>query len=115
MKIVRIIGCIIGFGLLAFGVRFLIAPEAALTETSHRLETLPFVMGGRYVFFGAMLIGALYFGSPIVTAYLLAGFAGLGFFDAFLYASFDPWPHLFAGMLSLGACLLFFHHRKSAL
>ncbi|SHG80552.1 hypothetical protein SAMN05444003_1010 [Cognatiyoonia sediminum] len=114
MKIVRIIGYVIGFGLLAFGAWFLIAPEAALAETSHRLDTLPYVMGGRYAFFGAMLIGALYHGDPTVTAYLLAGFAGLGFFDAILYASFDPWPHLIVGVLSLAASLFFFQHRKSA-
>ena len=76
MKIVRIIGYVIGFGLLAFGAWFLIAPEAALAETSHRLDTLPYVMGGRYAFFGAMLIGALYHGDPSVTAYLLAGLQG---------------------------------------
>ena len=114
MAIVRIIGFLSGLGLLAFGAWFLIAPEAALAQTSHRLDFLPFVMAGRYAFFGALLIGALYHGDPTVIAFLLAGFAGLGFFDAIVYAAFDPWPHFAAGALSLAACLFFLKNRKSA-
>lgn len=108
------VGLLVGVILLGFGVWFGVAPDAALAGTSHQLELLPYVMGGRYAFFGAMLIAALLYDDSKVTAVLLAGFAGLALFDTVLYLGADPVPHFAVGILAAAACFYFYKNRKSA-
>jgi len=103
-----------GVILLGFGVWFLATPETAMAEIGHSPDMLPYVMGGRYFFFGSMLIGALLYKDSIVLGTLLAGFAGMGLFDGALYWSIDPWPHLYVGVLALVAALYFFKTGKVA-
>ena len=106
--IIRKFGFLCAVILAAFGLYFVIAPETAMQGTSHQLDKLPFVMGGRYFFFGAMLAGALYLWDHRVTAFLLSGFAFMGFFDAVVYLNADPIPHVIAGILSLIAAIYFY-------
>ena len=114
MALVRIIGFAAAVVLLGYGVSFEANPDAALSVTYHSYETLPAVMGGRYFFFGAMLIAAIIYADTKVLAVLLAGFGGLGLFDAVLYMSTTPLPHLAVGVLTLAASLYFFQQRKTA-
>lgn len=114
MALVRIIGFAAAAVLLSYGVWFQVDSDAALSVTYHSYETLPAVMGGRYFFFGAMLIAALLYEDTKVLAVLLAGFGGLGLFDAILYMSTTPLPHLAVGVLALVASFYFFQQRKTA-
>lgn len=112
--VIHWIGVFCGIVLLGYGIWFLIAPMAALNGTYHRSETLPFVMAGRYFFFGTLLICALMYGDRVVLSFLLAGFAGLGMFDAVLYADSAPLPHLLVGVLAGAASFYVFKNRKVA-
>ena len=98
--VIKAFGYLCGAILLGYGVWFLVAPTQALSGTYHALDTLPYVMGGRYFFFGALLIAALGYGDHAVTAFLLAGFAGLGLFDAVLYLGHAPLPHFAVGIVA---------------
>ena len=108
------LGLLAGVVLLGFGVWFVVAPDAALEGTSHQLQTLPYVMGGRYAFFGVLLIAALMYDDAKVIAVLLAGFAGLALFDTVLYLGADPMPHLAVGILAAATSYYFYKNRKSA-
>jgi len=112
--IIQTLGLVGGVALLGCGVWFLADPAAALAGTHHRVETLPYVMGGRYVFFGFLLIGALLGRDDTALAFVLAGFAGLGVFDAVLYLDTAPLPHLAAGCLAGAAGLYVYNNRKVA-
>jgi len=112
--LIKAVGLVSGLALLGYGVWFLVAPSAALQGTYHVAETLPFVMAGRYFFFGTLLIAALLYEDAVVTAFLLAGFAGLGLFDTILYLDFAPLPHLVVGLAAAAASLYYFRHRKVA-
>ncbi|WP_299687203.1 hypothetical protein [uncultured Tateyamaria sp.] len=107
-------GLLCGAVLLAYGVWFLFAPDAALAGTYHQLQALPYVMGGRYFFFGALLIAALLYGDAKVLFFLLAGFAGLGLFDGVLYWNAAPLPHIAVGILAGLASLYYLKHRKGS-
>ncbi len=100
--------------LLAYGVWYIMAPDSALARTSHLADTLPLVMGGRYLFFGAILIWALRNDDPKVLSVLLVGLGGLGLFDSVLYWSVDPWPHAIAGLLAIVAAVYFHKTGKVA-
>ena len=110
--VIKAVGIVSGVVLLGYGFWFILSPAAAMHGTYHLSERLPFVMGGRYFFFGALLIAGLLYNDSAVTSFLLAGFAGLGFFDAILYADSAPLPHIAVGVLALAASLYFFRHRK---
>ncbi len=114
LSILRIIGFVVSAILLTYGVWFVLAPADALAATYHKIDVLPFVMGGRYFFFGALLIAALIYDDRLALAVLLAGFAGLGFFDAVLYLNASPLPHFAVGVLCLVASVVFFKNRKIA-
>ncbi|WP_415920894.1 hypothetical protein [Tateyamaria sp. SN6-1] len=111
-RAIRGLGLLCGAVLLCYCVWFLAAPEAALAGTYHQLETLPFVMGGRYFFFGMLTIAAFLYADPAVLAFLLAGYAGLGLFDGLLYWNAAPWPHVAVGVLAGLASLYFFAQRR---
>ncbi|MCL6283981.1 hypothetical protein M3P21_10605 [Ruegeria sp. 2012CJ41-6] len=100
--------------LMAFGVWFFVSPDEALVGTHHLLDTLPLVMGGRYLFFGALLLAALRYQDVKVLGTLLIGFAGLGILDGLLYWSANPWPHFGVGFLALFSALYFFKTGKVA-
>ncbi|MEM7241845.1 MAG: hypothetical protein AAF429_06640 [Pseudomonadota bacterium] len=106
--IIRSFGYLCSVLLVCLGLYFVIAPDTALMGTSHQIDKLPLVLGGRYFFFGAMLAGAIYLSDSRVTAFLLAGFAFMGFFDAVVYLGADPIPHLSVGNLSLIAAIYFY-------
>ena len=110
--IIRNFGYLCAVLLGVFGLYFVMAPETAMQGTAHQIERLPLVMGGRYFFFGAMLAGALYLADNRVIAFLLAGFAFMGFFDAVVYLGADPIPHLSVGILSLIAAIYFYSQSR---
>lgn len=112
--VIKTLGFFVGAVLLSFGAWFIIAPDAALAGTHHKRDTLPFVMGGRYFFFGALLIAALLYQDNTVTAFLLAGFAGLALFDAVLYLDANPVPHFAVGVLAASTGVYFYKTRKPA-
>ena len=111
---IRAFGLLCGAVLLAYGGWFMIAPEAAVTGTYHTMDMLPYVMGGRYVFFGAILIAALIYGDAVVLAFLFAGFAAVGLFDGVLYWNVSPIPHAGLGVLAGLASLFYLFQRKGA-
>jgi len=111
---IKAIGLVSGVVLLGYGCWFLIEPDAALRGTYHSAESLTLVMGGRYFFFGTLLIAALLYGDVRVTAFLLAGFAALAVFDTVLYLSASPLPHFAVGVVAAAASFYFFRHRKVA-
>lgn len=87
----------------ALGLFWLLRPQHALTHAGHRAETLPQVMGGRYLAMAALwgLGFAAGHGREIGLI-----FAALGALDAYLYRHAKPLPHLGAGALALlGAAL----------
>jgi len=112
MQLIRRLGCLVGVALLGLGLVFLLAPDAALQATFHQSAQLPFVMGGRYAFFGVLLIGAVLYGDVKVLSFLLAGFAGLALFDTVLYLQTAPIPHFAVGALCAAASAVFFTNRK---
>ena len=109
---IHLFGLLCGVVLLGYGAWFLIAPQAATAGTFHQLTMLPYVMGGRYFFFGALLIAALLYGDATVLSFLLAGFAGLGLFDAVLYWNASPLPHAAVGVIAGLASVYFLSQRK---
>ena len=111
---IKAVGYLSGAALFGVGAWFLLSPETALTATSHAAPQLPYVMGGRYIFFGALLIAALSYGDHKVTAFLLAGFAALGLLDGWLYLSQSPGAHFAVGLVAAAASLYFFNNRKVA-
>lgn len=112
---VQMLVILCALGLMALGVLLYISPDVGMRVSSHRLAALPLVVGGRYVFFGALLLAAVLYGDHKVTAFLLAGFACLGGLDAFSYADAMPLPHLLAGLASLAGCLYFLRRSKGKL
>jgi len=94
------LGCI-WTGLLA--VAFIINPAHGLQLTDHAENQLPRVMGDRYVFLVALAVAALIYGDLKVIAFLYAGFAFLGFADAFIYGRVRKpvTKHIMAGVSAL--------------
>jgi len=80
---------------------FVYDPDWAMRRTHHRLKDLPAVMIGRYAGFTALAAGAALYGDAIVILYLFVVFAGISFYDSFLYAGQGQpwWPHAVAGAL----------------
>lgn len=88
-------------GLLA--VLFLRDPVKAMVQVTHRPESLPKIMGGRYVGFFLFAVGATLLGDLRVIAWMFAVFAFVSFYDTWIYAR-DGHPfakHLQAGIASL--------------
>lgn len=111
MKVLRGMGLATGVALIGMGVWFCLAPDAALAIMHHEAERLPLVMGGRYAFFGVILIAALLYQDHRVTGFLLLAFGGLAFFDTAIYWSASPLPHLAVGVLCIIASAVFFRNR----
>ncbi len=79
--------CLIGAGATGLlAVMFARNPQAALDQTTHRLDQLPQVMADRYVAMTLLALGAAVYGDPRVIAYLFATFSLMGFVDAIIYA-----------------------------
>lgn len=82
-----------------FGVSFLFAPSSTLEIADHTAEGLPQVMGGRYLFMAAVWAWSLKWGRAGEVALLLGV---LGFIDAVIYWTTNPWPHLAVGAIAVG-------------
>lgn len=93
--------------LLVFGGMFFRNPEKALSTTDHLRENLPLVMGGRYMFFAAMLAAALLYQDAKVLTVLFAGFGFMGVLDAYIYRDQKPWAHAAVGVAALLAASYF--------
>lgn len=95
-QIAAVIG---GLVTLYLAIDFARDPEGAMRRATHRPELLPQVMVGRYLAFTALAAGAAAYGDPWPILYLFAVFAGVSFYDAWLYArEGHAWaPHAAAG------------------
>lgn len=87
MTLAALICCVLG-GLVVARLAYLFATDVdyALKDTDHHRENLPHVMADRYTMMAVFAFAAAAYGDLNVIAVLFAGFAFLGFADAFIYA-----------------------------
>lgn len=85
---------------LALAGLFIVSPKLGFAVTKHRPDGLPHVMVPRYVFMAGMIALALRLQDHSVLAWVFAGLAMIGFYDALVYRALkaNPWPHLAAGI-----------------
>ena len=86
-------------GLFAVGTAFLVSPDWTLSVVDHSADKLPQVMGGRYLFFGVVLLAALFMRDRRVLAGVLIAFAGVAFIDALIYLGSQAMPHALVGLV----------------
>ena len=101
-------------GLFAVGLGFLFAPTWTLSVVDHSAEKLPQVMGGRYLFFGAVLLAGLLMGDRRILAGLLFAFAAVAFIDAAIYLGEQAAPHAAVGVLCCGIGFLVYRMKEEA-
>lgn len=87
----------------ALGIWCLRRPSNAITAAGHNPETLPRVMGGRYLAMAALWGLAFLWGHGQEVALI---FGALGALDAWLYRATNPAPHLAAAAASFAAAAL---------
>ncbi|MFA3917572.1 hypothetical protein [Ruegeria hyattellae] len=97
-----------GAGLAVISTIFLRDLKLGMERTSHHLEQLPQVMGGRYTGMAALALLAALYGDMAVIAGLFLVYAFLGFYDAWVYrgAQRPFMPHLIAGIAAAVVALL---------
>ena len=110
--VANILGVGIGVALIAYGCWYFVQPLGALAAADHTVERLPLVMGGRYVFFGALLVAALLYADHTVTTALLVGFTFLAVVDTVIYWNIAPARHAVTGVISALFAIFFFRQRK---
>lgn len=79
---------------------FCVDVDYALRDTDHHLEDLPHVMADRYAMMTVFALLAALYQDMLVIAVLFAGFAFLGFADAYIYrrARKPIFKHVLAGV-----------------
>ena len=111
-NVANIFGIGVGAALVAYGFWYFFQPQGALAAADHTVDRLPLVMGGRYMFFGALLISALLYGDHSVTTALLVGFTFLAVVDTVIYWNIAPARHAITGVVCALFALFFFRQRK---
>ncbi len=104
----------VALALVGIAITFLAAPDWAMENFPHSLENLPYVMGGRYLFFAFILMVCVLRGDRVMLAATLFGFACVAFIDAWIYFGEQAEQHLTAGVLCLIGSFVVFRANKGA-